>query len=87
MKNRKFNFAAACLILALSLVCSLALSAQTGGAFEIKQSVISNGGGASSGGAFGVVSTIGEPLAGNVSTGANFSIAGGFWGGGQASII
>ena len=77
MKTRKIKLTAIYLILTLSLL--IRAFAQTGGEFEIKPSVIANGGGASSGGAFSVVSTIGEPLAGTNSTGGNFSLISGFW--------
>lgn len=64
---------------AIILLNHLTISAQTGGGFEIKPSVISAGGGMSSGGSFSVVSTIGEPLAGTNSLGGNFSLLAGFW--------
>lgn len=54
-------------------------AAQSGGAFEITQSVISTGGGELTGGAFRLEETTGQPAAG---TGANnfpFSLHSGFW--------
>jgi hypothetical protein len=61
----------------LLLLFATAAYSQSGGSFVIKQSVIANGGGASSGGAFGVKSTIGQPLAGTQSLGGNFRILSG----------
>lgn len=84
MKNRKLNFAAAGLILTLSLLNFT--NAQTGGAFEIKPSVIAAGGGAGSNGSFTVNSTIGESLAGANLSGGSFSVSSGFWGGGASSV-
>ena len=52
---------------------------QSGGPFVIQQSVIANGGGPSSGGAFGVTSTIGQSFAGTDSLGGPFRIISGFW--------
>ena len=58
---------------------------QAGGTFVIRPSVIANGGGASSGGAFAVTSTIGQPLAGTQSLGGSFSLLSGFWASGAAT--
>ena len=76
MKNHKIKFMAT-----LSLYCVLAgiAAAQSGGTFTITQSVIANGGGQSSGGTFDVTGTNGQSVAGTNSTGAPFSLQGGFW--------
>ena len=59
---------------------------QSGGQFVIEKSVISGGGGRSAGGLFSLDGTAGQPLAGTVSGGGTFALAGGFWGGGVAAI-
>ncbi|HUF02607.1 MAG TPA: VCBS repeat-containing protein [Aridibacter sp.] len=51
---------------------------QSGGQFEIRKSVITSGGGVTSGGAFSLDSTIGEAVAGTQSSGGPFSLTGGF---------
>ena len=61
------------------LFISLSAFSQTGGTFEITQSVISNGGGTSDGGSFSLTGTTGQPLAGTNSTGGGFGVRGGFW--------
>ena len=69
-------------ILASLIFCaclSPIISAQTGGTFEITQSVISNGGGNSIGGSFDLTGTGGQTLAGTNSTGGAFGVRGGFW--------
>jgi hypothetical protein len=50
----------------------------TGGTFELKQSVVANGGGAISGGAFTLENTIGQPLAGTLSQNGGLSLLSGF---------
>ena len=64
-------------------LCSTA--AQSGGTFTITKSVIAGGGGRATGGVFTVDGTIGQSLAGTQSTGANFTLISGFWGGGAAT--
>lgn len=59
---------------------------QSGGTFNITKSVIAGGGGTSSGGIFVVDGTVGQPAAGTTSTGGNFSVTGGFWGGTAAPV-
>lgn len=55
-------------------------AAQTGGGYEITQSIIASGGGQNSAsGNFSVDGTIGQPLAGTSSTGGTFNVRGGFW--------
>ncbi len=76
MKNLTNKFTAAFLIWLLSI----ALQAQSGGDFAIKQSVIASGGGNSSGGTFAVNSTVGQPADGSGALGGGtFSLTSGFW--------
>jgi hypothetical protein len=75
------------LLLAAVVGGSLAVFAQSGGSFEIKQSVISNGGGRTSGGSFAVDATIGQTVAGNQSDGGNYSLQSGYWTGGTTPAI
>lgn len=61
--------------------------AQAGGSFNITQTVIPGGGGTSTGGNHAATGSIGQSVLGTSSAG-NFSVAGGFWGGGgQCSTI
>lgn len=54
--------------------------AQTGGGYDLSHNVIASGGAQqSAGGGFEVSGTIGQPLAGTLSTGGNYSLRGGFW--------
>ncbi len=75
MKIYQKIFASIVFCLSLSLI----VPAQSGGAFEITQSVVSNGGGQSDGGSFGLTGTTGQSLAGTNSTGGAFAVRGGFW--------
>lgn len=75
MKSYRKIFAA----FAFGVFLSAIVSAQAGGTFEITQSVISNGGGDSGGGNFGLTGTSGQSLAGTNSTGGGFGVRGGFW--------
>ena len=68
----------------LAVVCtvflSFAVTAQTGGTYDLSHSVIASGGGSNStGGQFRVDGTVGQPAAGTFSTGGSISINGGFW--------
>ena len=72
-----FTSLLSCLSCFLFLSVSL-ISAQSGGTFEIRKSVIANGGGSASGGMFSLDSTIAEPVAGTVSSGGHFSLTGGY---------
>src|SRR5829696_7675438 len=65
---------------------AIAAATQSGGTFEIKQSVIASGGGNASGGGFSMDGTIGQAVAGTGSTGAGFSLESGFWASGQAAM-
>ena len=70
------NLSAAILLLFISIVGA----AQSGGNYELRQSVIASGGGSNSTGAqFSVSGTTGQAIAGIVSTDSNYSLRGGFW--------
>lgn len=73
----KINF----LILSVFLILFSANTfGQSGGAFEITQSVTASGGGQNAaGGEFALDSTIGQSAAGNVLNGAPFAVTSGFW--------
>ncbi|MGB7209090.1 MAG: hypothetical protein WBD27_10560, partial [Pyrinomonadaceae bacterium] len=71
------------ILLALSiLLIPVMASAQSGGQFAIKKSVIAGGGGRSLGGTFTSDGTIGQPVAGE-NNGGSFRLNSGFWAGGQ----
>ncbi|MFI4898570.1 MAG: GC-type dockerin domain-anchored protein [Phycisphaerales bacterium JB059] len=63
---------------ALLLLLAFPASAQP---YEIVSSTVDAGGGVSSGGAFVLHGTIGQPEAGEVLLGGSFALAGGFWSG------
>lgn len=68
--------AAKSILAGLILSAALSLSAQN---YSIDWYTIDGGGGTSSGGAYTLSGTIGQPDAG-VHTGGNYSLVGGFWG-------
>lgn len=70
-------------MLALTLaIIATAVSAQVVGVTEIAWRTIDGGGGTSTGGAFVLAGTIGQPDAGVPHTGGPFELVGGFWPGG-----
>lgn len=75
MKNYQNIFAA----LAFCVFLSATVLAQSGGTYEITQSVVANGGGQSDGGSYGLTGTSGQSLAGTNSTAGQFGVRGGFW--------
>ncbi len=75
MKNYNKIFIA----LALCMFPAATVQAQSGAPYEITQSVISNGGGTSGGGTYSVTGTVGQSLAGTISSGGQISVRGGFW--------
>lgn len=78
--NRKIVLSMAVIIL---LSSSLVVHAQTGGGYDLTWSTIDSGGYTfSAGGSFSVGGAIGQPDAGLLS-GGNYSLGGGFWGGGK----
>lgn len=72
-------------IFALLLSDARAIFAQTGGTYNLSHSVIAGGGEKSTSAVYQVEGTIGQPVAGTVSTGTNpttnapYSLRGGFW--------
>lgn len=65
------------------LFCLLALvlcPLASPGQYSLDWSTIDGGGGTSTGGVYSVTGTVGQPDAGAVMTGGNFSLQGGFWG-------
>ena len=67
------------LLVSLSFL-AVSLKAQTGGSVDLSHNVTASGGGSSSlGGSLVISGTVGQPAAGIVSTGANYSLRGGFW--------
>ncbi|MCX6026041.1 MAG: hypothetical protein NTY23_07275 [Chloroflexi bacterium] len=65
----------ACLALLALVVPALA---QSGGGYELTWSTIDGGGGASTGGDYSLAGTIGQPDAGQMSSGS-YEVGGGFW--------
>ena len=65
----------------LPLVClfTLSISAQSGGTFEITQSVIANGGGTSADATYAVEGTIAQHAAGSISSSGPYGFRAGFW--------
>jgi hypothetical protein len=64
------------LVLLLSTVCAARLAAQN---YAINWFTIDGGGGTSTGGAYSISGTIGQPDAGEM-RGGNYTLVGGFWG-------
>jgi len=62
----------------LSLTLHASVWAQPDGSYSIRKSVVSGGGGTSTGGTYRVRGTAGQPEAGDI-TGGTYRIAGGFW--------
>lgn len=76
MKNKALLILS--ILMATCFFASVA-AAQSGGNYAITQSVIAGGGGSSSGSTYSVTGTAGQPAAGTLSSGGNYSLAGGFW--------
>lgn len=62
-----------------ALILSTSISAQSGGSYEIKKSVISNGGTTTASEQFSVTGTVGQSTAGATSANAPLSLRSGFW--------
>lgn len=76
MKNLRTLFMLTIFIFSLPLITF----AQTGGTYDLSHNVIAGGGGSNSaGGQFSIDGTIGQALAGTLSTGGSFNLRGGFW--------
>lgn len=69
------------LALATVLLGATAVLAQWGGGYDLTWNTFDGGGGASTGGAFTLRGTAGQPDAGTLSGGA-YTLSGGFWHGG-----
>jgi len=67
-------------LVALTLWTVLPVRAQSGGGYDLTWSTIDGGGSVSSGGAYLLGGTAGQPDAGAMSGGA-YTLVGGFWGG------
>lgn len=75
MNKLLFSF---CLLLTLFSISNAQIA--QGGDYKLEQSVIASGGGtAAASGTFSLTGTIGQPIAGTDSSGANFSLKSGFW--------
>jgi hypothetical protein len=74
------RFATFALALALALLIVSSSWSQTGGGYDLTWSTIDGGGGHSSGGAYSLGGTIGQPDAGTLG-GGKYQLVGGFWGG------
>lgn len=68
-------FILGCLLAGFALTGTMNLRAQ----YAIDWYTIDGGGGTSTGGVYSVSGTIGQPDAGTVMTGGNYSLTGGFW--------
>jgi hypothetical protein len=69
------------LMIVVMLLSSVSYAhAQTGGPYELTQSVLGSGG-TVSGGAYQIAATIGQPEASQIS-GGGYTLGSGFWGGG-----
>jgi hypothetical protein len=73
------------LFILLLLLSTLPVLAQSVGGYDLSWSTTDGGGGSSSGGIFDLTGTAGQPDAG-VMSGGDFTLAGGFWGGGVETI-
>jgi hypothetical protein len=68
------------IVLLLAASTALALSD-----FDISWWTVDGGGGTASGGSYTLIGTIGQPDA-EVLTGGDYTLGGGFWGGGAAAV-
>ncbi len=76
------------LIAAVAVLTALAPAtlAQSGGGYDLTWTSIAAGGGTLTGGAYSLVSTIGQPEPGPGADGGGYSLTGGVWGGAGAVI-
>ena len=70
----------------LTIVATVTAEIDGPGGFSLSRVTIEAGGGSSSGGAFILNGTIGQPDAGEVMTGGAFELRGGFWTGGVEPV-
>ena len=68
-------------VVILFILSSAVALAQTGDGFDLSWSTIDGGGGTSSGGAFSLSGTVGQPDASVAMTGGSYTLQGGFWAG------
>ena len=66
------------LTLAMFLLMTAIVLAQSGGDYSLSQWTVNNGGGVSNGGSFAVSATLGQPDAGALMSGGQFGLQGGF---------
>jgi len=66
-------------IAAFVVVFASIAAAQSGGPYQITQSVIAGGGGDAAGGAFALTGTLGQSTAGQGASGGSFVLQTGFW--------
>lgn len=71
---------------ALLLVLALPALAQSGGPYDLSWFAVDSGGGTSSGGEYVLSGAVGQPDAGVVLSGGDYTLAGGFWGGGAVAV-
>ncbi len=81
---RDWRFKLIGVIILLLLIVAPVL-AQSGGGYDLSWSIVSGGGGTSSAGTFVLNGVIGQHDAGMMS-GGNYSVGGGFWGGGEVTV-
>lgn len=72
------------LMVLLTLIV-LPVLAQSGGVYDLSWSNVSGGGGSSNGGTYTLDGVLGQPDAGMIS-GGDYSLGGGFWGGGEVIV-
>ena len=70
---------AVALAIATALAALHAQAHSTGGPYAIERHTIDGGGGRSSGGAYVLDGTVGQPDAARESTGGTYALSGGFW--------
>jgi hypothetical protein len=61
------------------LLVSLPALASSGGPYDLFWNTVDSGGQASRGGAYAVAGTIGQPDAGRMMSGGDYTLSGGFW--------
>jgi hypothetical protein len=84
MKPNRILILALVAALAALIVPTPAALAQSGGGYELTWTTIDAGGGTVTGGAYSLVSTIGQPEPEPAAGGGGYSLTGGVWGGGGA---
>jgi hypothetical protein len=70
-------------LLALILISVVLASPQ---AFDLSRWTVDGGGGVSEGGGYALSGTIGQPDVGYQMTGGDYTLVGGFWGGGEHTV-